>query len=165
MRLDRELFKLVFVIDEEYNDVEKSYVFSEEKDESAAYCVFILSLLDPYIKEIAEYDVHIMDDSDLEEYEKHLDDFKSISYPKEKSILDVYDKEEKTNRIFAFKPEHEEDFKKVLSVSCLEWYVNDYKRLSKIEDECDEALREMQEESELAKDPYSYYGVSRSDFY
>lgn len=167
LELRRALIGLVFVIDDTFSNTDQAYVFSNPKSQTVSYDVFT-TLLEPFMSELGEYDVHLMDpNDDIESFETHLSDFLNIRPYKQEdneSFLDIYDKENQVNRIFVFESENFDEISNILDYSCLKWFINDFKKYDEIESESQDALEEAEKEAEASKDPYSYYGVSRGDF-
>lgn len=163
--MNHELIINAFTLEEGYNDVEKAYSFSEEKSEEVAFCVFIDELLEKY--NLIEFaDSYIIKDEEIDDIKDTLRYLgncdKAVG---KKPRIDIYDKDNNEYRVYTYLEKDEEEIKRILSLSALTYYIDDYKRLQKIEDDLEETLQEYEEEAELMKDPYAYYGVSRKDFY
>lgn len=163
--MNHELIINAFTLEEGYNDVEKAYSFSEEKSEEAAYAVFIDELLEKHnlIKFAESYTVK---DEEIDEIKDTLRDLGKCEKEVGKKIrIDIYDKDNGEYRVYTCLEVDEEEVERILSLSALKYYIDDYDRLQEIEERLEEILREYEDEAELAKDPYAYYGVSRRDFY
>lgn len=163
--MNHELIINAFTLEEGYNDVEKAYSFSEEKSEEAAYAVFIDELLEKHnlIKFAESYIIKDEEIDDIRDTLRNLG--KCEKEVGKKTRIDIYDKDNDEYRVYTCLEANEEEIERILSLSALKYYIDDYDRLQEIEERLEEILREYEDEAELAKDPYSYYGVSRRDFY
>jgi len=164
MNINHEIITNAFTLENEYNDVEKAYYFSDDKSEGSAYSIFIEALLEKHnlIEYVGDYCIK---DDDIDDIESTLRAIgKCYKEAGKKPTLDIHDDDNGEYRVFTYLKSDENNIKEALSLSALKYYF-DNEHMHEVENDLEEKLEKYKDEAELAKDPYAYYGVKRSDFY